>query len=169
MRIIISDSSCLIDLQKASLLEAFVCLPYDVCVPDVIFESELLSFTENEKQTLLDLGLSVLELPGDGLLAVQNLRREQPALSVNDCFACVLSQRHTGSVLLTGDAHLRAVSEHRGVEVHGIFWCLDEIYSYQTTTVNNILNALLLFDGDAMVRLPNALLSKYIRKYKELL
>lgn len=45
MRLIVSDSSCLIDLRKASLLEAFLDLPYEVLIPDALFEEELVRFT----------------------------------------------------------------------------------------------------------------------------
>ena len=126
MQIIISDSSCLIDLQKASLLEAFVRLPYDVCVPDVIFESELISFSTQEKNALQELGLRILELPGDGILSVQNLRREKSALSVNDCFACI--------------------------RVHGILWCIDEIHIAQTATIRQLYDALVMFEVSVFCR-----------------
>lgn len=169
MQIIISDSSCLIDLQKASLLEAFVCLPYDVCVPDVIFESELISLSKEEKDALQNLGLQILELPGDGLLSVQNLRREKPVLSVNDCFACVLAQRHPDCILLTGDGALRVISEERGVEVHGILWCMDEIHTAKTATAQQIHEALVMFEADSTVRLPATILTKFIKKYGDLL
>jgi hypothetical protein len=38
MRIIVSDTSCLIDLRKASLLEGFLKLPYEIVIPDTLFE-----------------------------------------------------------------------------------------------------------------------------------
>ena len=41
-RVVISDSSCRIDLRKASLLEAFLRLPYELLIPDTLFEDELL-------------------------------------------------------------------------------------------------------------------------------
>ncbi len=169
MQIIISDSSCLIDLQKASLLEAFVRLPYDVCVPDVIFESELISFSTQEKNALQKLGLRILELPGDGILSVQNLRREKSALSVNDCFACIIAQRNAGSILLTGDGALRATSEARGIRVHGILWCIDEIHIAQTATIRQLYDALVMFESDSTVRLPKSDLTRFTRKYGDLL
>jgi hypothetical protein len=54
MRIIISDSSCLIDLRKASLLAVFLRLPFEILIPNTLFEGELLSFTDDEKKTLLE-------------------------------------------------------------------------------------------------------------------
>lgn len=49
MRLIVSDSSCLIDLRKASLLEAFLELPYQALIPDALFEEELVRFTPAQK------------------------------------------------------------------------------------------------------------------------
>ncbi len=151
------------------MLEAFVCLPYDIGVPDVIFESELLSFSVRQKRTLKKMGLEILELPGDSILSVQNLRREKPALSVNDCFACVLAERHSGCILLTGDGGLRTISKESGIEVHGILWCIDEIHAAQTATARQIHDALVLFESDATVRLPQSSLNRFIKKYKALL
>ena len=49
MRIVVSDSSCLIDLRKASLLDVFLRLPYEFLIPNTLFEEELLRFTDEEK------------------------------------------------------------------------------------------------------------------------
>lgn len=57
MRIIVSDSSCLIDLRKASLLEAFLRLLYEIVIPDTLFHEELLKFSEVQKAALLSNGL----------------------------------------------------------------------------------------------------------------
>jgi hypothetical protein len=38
MQLIVSDTSCLIDLRKASLLEASIRLPYKIGIPDILFE-----------------------------------------------------------------------------------------------------------------------------------
>lgn len=67
MQIIISDSSCLIDLRKAELLKAFLLLPYEIVIPNTLFEEELLRFSEQEKKSLLEDGLKVLDLPGTGV------------------------------------------------------------------------------------------------------
>ena len=44
MRVIVSDSSCIIDLGKSSLVRAVLQLPYTFVMPDVLFDDELLSF-----------------------------------------------------------------------------------------------------------------------------
>jgi rRNA-processing protein FCF1 len=158
----------LIDLNKASLLKAFVRLPYEVCVPDVIFESELLTFSVEEKAALQSGGLQVLELPGEEILSVQNLRRERPALSVNDCFAYSLAQRSPSSILLTGDGNLRKAAQDRGIEVHGILWCMDELHTMQLASAQQLHDALVLLSEDGTVRLPEGDLVKSIKKFSEL-
>ena len=65
MRIVISDSSCLIDLRKASALDAFLKLPYEFLIPNTLFEEELVRFTATEKNLLLRGGLKVVDLPGE--------------------------------------------------------------------------------------------------------
>lgn len=42
MRVVISDSSVLIDLAKAKLIESTLALPYEFVIPDVIFADELI-------------------------------------------------------------------------------------------------------------------------------
>ena len=49
MRIVVSDSSCLIDLRKVSLLEPLLELPYEFIIPNTLFEDELLKFTVAEE------------------------------------------------------------------------------------------------------------------------
>jgi hypothetical protein len=48
MRIIVNDSSALIDLKKGGLLEIFLGLPFTLVVSDDLLADELLSFTKAE-------------------------------------------------------------------------------------------------------------------------
>src|ERR1700677_3171809 len=93
MRIIISDASCLIDLRKASLLAVFLLLPFEILIPNTLFEDELLSFTDDEKKTLLDGGLKVVDLPGSQVSRARDVIRAQPRLSIHDGFAFALAER----------------------------------------------------------------------------
>ncbi len=155
MRIIVSDSSCLIDLRKASLLEAFLSLPYEIVIPDTLFEEELLRFTQAEKTTLLRGGLKVLDLPGEGVLRAQSLEGQYPALSIHDCFAFSLAERIPDSILLSGDGKLRSIAEQHRLEVHGVLWAIEKMHQKQTATVGQLISALELFDENpAIFRLP---------------
>ena len=64
MRLIVSDSSCLIDLRKAGLLDAFLRLPFEILIPNTLFEDELLKFSAAQKKALIDGGLRVVDVPG---------------------------------------------------------------------------------------------------------
>ena len=75
MRIIVSDSSCLIDLRKASLLATFLQLPYEILIPNTLFEEELLRFTDDEKK-LLRSAMKIMDLPANSVLRAQQVARD---------------------------------------------------------------------------------------------
>ncbi len=182
MRILISDTSCLIDLRKASLLEAFVQLSYDLVIPDVLFEQELVLFSNTEKE-LIEKELRIVSLPGEGVIRVQSVNRDYPALTLNDCFAFVIAEQTPNCILITGDRNLRDLAtssgievhgvlwgiDSSGIEVHGVLWGIDEMYSAKVATANQLYSALLLFKADSTVRLPKNDLNRWIERYKSLL
>lgn len=155
MRIIVSDSSCLIDLRKASLLGPFLRLPYEIVIPDTLFHDELLKFSEAEKTLLITSGLQVRELPGEGVNRAQDLERGFPSLSIHDCFAFALAEHLEDSILLSGDGKLRTIAKQHAIEVHGILWVIEEMYKEATTAVEALVAALELFnENPAIFRLP---------------
>ena len=165
MRIIVSDSSCLIDLRKASLLEAFLHLPYEIVIPDTLFEEELLKFSDAEKTALLRGGLKILELPGEGVLQAQALEREHPALSIHDCFAFALAESIQDCILLSGDGKLRSIAENHDIEVHGVLWVIEAMHQEGIAAVEQLLNALELFEENpAIFRLPKRELRALIKR-----
>lgn len=168
MRIIISDTSCLIDLKKASLIGAFLQIPYEIVIPDVLFEEELLSFTQDDK-TLLREGLKILSLSGKKIIRVQSVARSNPKLTINDCFAFVLAESIQNSILLTGDCGLRTLATISKIEVHGVLWALDEMYNSGIIAPDVIYKALLEFDADRKVRLPSKEVKRSLEKYRFLL
>jgi predicted nucleic acid-binding protein len=168
MRIIISDSSCLIDLRKVSLLDAFLKLPYEILIPNTLFEEELLKFTEAQKRSLLRGGLKVIDLPGESVLRAQQIVRGAPHLSVHDGFAFALAETHTGCILLTGDGHLRDLAQSHKIEVHGFLWVVDELHLKQLSTAKILSAALRLLAGDPAVRLPRRELAAYVKRYEGL-
>ncbi|MBW4622197.1 MAG: hypothetical protein KME17_22940 [Cyanosarcina radialis HA8281-LM2] len=168
MRILISDTSCLIDLRKASLLEAFVRLRYDLVIPDVLLEQELVNFSTVDKE-LLQKELRVVSLPGEGVIGVQSVNRDYPALTLNDCFAFVIAEQTPNCILMTGDRRLRDLASSSGIEVHGILWGIDEMYNARSATVSQLYSALLLFKADSTVRLPAKDLNIWIERYESLL
>jgi predicted nucleic acid-binding protein len=168
MRIIVSDSSCLIDLRKTSLLDVFLRLPYEILIPNTLFEDELLKFTAEQKKALLRAGLQVMDLPGDRVLRAQEVVHTLPRLSIHDGFAFALAEGHPGCILLTGDDWLRQFAVQHHIEVHGVLWVIDEIYRNALNTPAQLVLALRFLAVDSTVRLPRRLLSTYIRQYENL-
>lgn len=166
MRIIVSDSSCLIDLRKALLLEAFLSLPYEILIPNTLFEDELLKFTVEQKQALLDGGLQVVDIPGTGVLRAQEVIRAKPKLSIHDGFAFALAESHAGCILVTGDGDLRTLAATHGIEVHGLLWIVEQIHQTGVKPGRDLLVALRVLEQDPTVRLPRRELTIAIRRYE---
>jgi predicted nucleic acid-binding protein len=168
MRIVVSDTSCLIDLRRVSLLDALLRLPYEFLIPDTLFEDELLSFPTTQKDALIQLGLKVVDLPGEQVLRAQRVLQESPRLSVHDGFAFALAESSPGCILLTGDNRLRALANRHQIETHGVLWVLDEIHRCDLAATSDLITALQLFARDPTVRLPNRVLASYLSKYCDL-
>jgi len=149
MRIVVSDSSCLIDLRKASLLDALVRLPYELLIPNTLFEDELLKFTGAQKRALVRGGLRVIDLPGHCVTRAVEVNRDVPRLSIPDCFAYALAERHEGCILLSGDGALRSYAAARDMELRGVLWVIDELHRNEIVPVTALLDALKLFADDA--------------------
>ncbi len=75
MRIVVSDSSCLIDLRKVSLLDALLELPYEILIPNTLFDDELLKFSDSQKSALIRGGMKVIDLPGEKVLRARQVIR----------------------------------------------------------------------------------------------
>ncbi|SRR5258708_3821706 len=165
MRLIVSDSSCLIDLRKASLLDAFLKLPYEILIPNTLFEAELLKFTNAQKKALVRGGLKVIDLPGERVLRAQQVVRGTPQLSIHDGFAFALAETNAGCILLTGDGALRTIAAAHRIAVHGVLWVVDEVHANKLGTPASLHAALLLLEDDPAVRLPRRELAACIKRY----
>ena len=168
MRIVVSDSSCLIDLRKASLLDAFLHLPYEIVIPNTLFDDELLKFSAAQKRTLLRGGLKVLDLPSEGVLRAQHIAQTFPQISIHDSFAFALAEAHPGCILLTGDGALRALATNHQIEVHGMLWLIDELHTAELAEARVLHDALHLFANDPTARLPAHDLAAAIARYRHL-
>ena len=168
MRIVVSDTSCLIDLRKAALLDSLLSLPYEFLIPNTLFEEELLKFTPAQKKALLRGGLKVVDLPGERVLRAQAIIRELPQLSVHDGFAFALAESHSGCILLSADDALRKLAARHAMDVHGVLWVLDQLHKHRLTSVADIMTVLRTFSEDVTVRLPRRELAAYLKKYEGL-
>lgn len=123
MIILVSDTSVLIDLERGGLLEpAFAC-GLTMVVPDLLYQREL----ESDNGPLLrKLGLGVVELNPDEVTFAQQLRKDNPGLSLPDCFALSCARREDHA-LVSGDMLLRNEATVRKCTVFGLLWILDQI------------------------------------------
>ena len=169
MRIIVSDTSCMIHLEKAALLNAVLALPYAFVMPDALFEDEWLGLSESDKKTLCDSGLEVRELPGAAVTRAAAHFNRHKRLTLNDCFALALAQDIDDSILLTGDSALRTVAERNGIEVHGVLWVTDELESHGIVSPHKLYDALRLLHDDPLVFLPDDEVQRRIRRLVRLL
>jgi predicted nucleic acid-binding protein len=168
MRIVVSDSSCIIDLRKVSLLDIFLKLPYEILIPDLLFEEELLKFTEAQKRALVKGGLKVIDMPGERVLRAQQVIRSNPRLSVHDGFAFSLAESNPGCILLTGDDCLRELALTQKIEVHGFLWIIDEMHHHELHAAEHLCAAVRVLLSDPAVRLPKRELAAFIKRYENL-
>jgi predicted nucleic acid-binding protein len=168
MRIVVSDSSCLIDLRKVSMLDLLLRLPYEFLIPNTLFEEELLKFTPAQKKALIRGGLKVVDLPGECVLRAREIIREVPRLSVHDGFAFALAESQADCILLSGDERLRSLAEKHAIEVHGALWILDQLHANHLTPTDAVLAVLRAFMDDTTVRLPRRELGAYVRRYESI-
>ena len=165
MRIIVSDTSCIIDLHKVELLLALFELPYTFVIPHSLFENELLRLTEQEKEELLQRGLEVRELDGDGVARAQEYLNTHRALQLNDCFALRMAEEIEDAILMTGDATLRAVATSKTIEVHGVLWTADELDKHEVADRTVLQLAMRAFQDDPLVFLPEDELRRRIHRF----
>ena len=168
MRTVISDTSCLIDLRKGSLLTGLLALPYRFATLLPLFEDELLDMSAREKALLIENGLEVLELSGEQVERSGDIQRRNRALTINDCFPFVAAADVPDSILLTGDGPLRQFASKQSVRVHGVLWAIDEIHEFSALPPQALFRALAIFEDDPTVWLPTVEHSRRLRRFKRL-
>jgi predicted nucleic acid-binding protein len=168
MRIIVSDTSCIIDLRKAALLFEALRLPYTFITVNTLFEDEWLSLSDDEKKRLCKQGLEVRELPGSSVQRAARYFNENRRLKLNDCFALTLAEDCKESILLTGDGALRRIAQAKGIEVRGVLWITDELETHNIVPAARLLEALSLYQQDPLIFLPKEEILRRIRRLSQL-
>lgn len=166
MRVVISDSSVLIDLAKVQLIESTLALPYEFLIPDVIFDDELIDLRHYKKEQLPDLGFKIGSLKGGEVeIAFKYGVRYKP-LTANDCFALVMAETIAKSILLTGDGDLRKAAQRHRVETHGIIWLCEQMSEFKTVDDKILLMALEVLRDDPRSRIPGRELNRLIEQLR---
>ena len=160
-RVVVSDSSVLIDLERGSFFTAAFSLRLEFCVPDLLYQRELQPYGGDR---LVAMGLKVLDLDGEGVARAARYRQTVPALSLPDAFALALAHR-TGSTLLTGDARLRRLARDEKIVCHGVLWLLDRMHDEQTATLQQLYDGLVSIRDHPRCRLPRAEVNKRLQTF----
>lgn len=165
-RIVISDSSVLMDLANSGLVEAALLLPFEFVIPDVMVAEELLDLGDYTAEQLLALGFKEGTLDGRGVAtAFAYTSTFRAELSRQDCFALTLAEMRQ-CILMTGDRRLRLVAESKSIEVHGLIWLIDLMIEHAVITHGDILAGLERLASDPKVRLPRKLLNERLQKLR---
>lgn len=161
--LLVSDTSVIVDLGRGGILNAIFQLPYDIGVPDVLYDAELKDW---EGPALVVLGLKILVLDGDGVALAQRYRGHDPRLSLPDAFALALAKTEN-HILLAGDASLRALAKIEEVEVHGILWVLDQLEHQAVLKPDQLFGALTALVNHPRCRLPETETKARLDRYKK--
>ena len=161
-RVVVSDSSVLIDLERGSFFAAAFALRLEFCVPDLLYRRELEPYGGDR---LRGMGLRILELDDIGVSLAVRYRQAVAALSLSDAFALALAHR-TGSTLLTGDARLRRLAIDQKVVCHGVLWLLDRMLRERTATPQQLYDGLVRIRDHTRCRLPKAEVNKRLQTFK---
>jgi hypothetical protein len=161
VQILVSDTSVLIDIERASLTARLFDLPFDFVVPDVLYEAELLDWIGPD---LVDRGLRVVALSSAEVSDAVLLRRARASLSVPDVFALSLAAARDW-VLLTGDGALREEATKRDVAMHGVLWLFDQFEDCNICGTEELRSGLEALRDHPRCRLPAREISARLKRY----
>ena len=78
MKVLVSDSSILIEFSKRELLDKMFQLEFEFAVPDLLFHEELIDLGAYSRRDLLGLGLRVESLDAEGVEVGIAYQSERP-------------------------------------------------------------------------------------------
>jgi predicted nucleic acid-binding protein len=161
-RIVINDTSCLVDLRKGGLIEPMLALPFRFVVTYNVRVSELLEFGEAEWRRLESLGMETIDPPGEQIVEAGAVMAQHRKLSFEDSLNFVVARANQLSILLTGDRALRTVAERSGIEVHGILWIVEQLLEHRQADRGDLAAALVRWKSDPTVFVPDNLIDAMI-------
>ena len=161
MKVLVSDTSVLIDLDRGTLVEATFRLPFEFTVPDLLYEREL---REHGGPDFVRMGLRVAELDGDGVALALGYLRKRKSLSLPDSFALALAKANAWT-LLSGDRELRELAEEEEVRCHGVLWLLDQMFEHRIIDQNDLRAGLDKIAAHPRCRLPKPEIRKRLLAY----
>lgn len=161
MDVLVSDTSVVIDLERAQLIERIFALPYRFVVPDALYENEMRDFG-GEK--LVALGLEVRSLTGAQVLEAQRLRALERKISIHDSYALSLAKAEA-AILLAGDAAMRRLAEAEGLRCHGVLWIFDQLEDRRVVAAAALHESLTRVTEHPRCRLPPEAVRRRLERY----
>ena len=162
---LVTDTTPLVDLRKASALHLLTGLPYELMTTNLVFD-ELRDFSPDQIREITDRGLKVHALSPMLLGRSVGVFAANRHLSMADASVFALAQDSSGSILLTGDKHLRAFAQGHEIEVHGTIWLFHQFLRNNIGTKEELSSAVQKLIDDDAVRLPRPHLSALIEEIK---
>ena len=163
MKVLVSDSSILIEFAKRELLDKMFALDSEFAVPDLLFYEELIDLGSYSRQDLLDYGLRVEPLHAEGVQAAIAYQTERPALSLVDAFALALADLQ-GWRLLTEDRTMRNFAESKDIPCLDALWVLDRMLDARVLSTSQALAVLEAMRDDPRCPVPKSELTARIRQ-----
>ena len=163
MKVLVSDSSILIEFSKRELLDKIFQLEFEFAVPDLLFHEELIDLGSHTRSDLLGLGLRVEALDAKGMEDAISYQAERPALSLVDSFALALAA-HQGWPLLTEDRTMRSVADAKGIAHLDALWIIDNLLDAGILSASQIVAALEAMHDDPRCPVPKSGLAVRIRR-----
>jgi len=150
MDVLISDTSVVIDLERAELIEHVFALPYRFVVPEALYEKEIKDYGG---ERLRALGLEIRVLTGAQVADAQRLRGLERRMSIHDSYALSLAKAEA-AILLAGDAAMRRLAEAEEVRCHGVLWVFDRLEEHRVV-------------AHPRCWLPRNMVDQRLRRYRE--
>ena len=163
MKVLVSDSSILIEFSKRELLGKMFKLEFQFAVPDLLFHEELIDLGSDSRQDLLGFGLRVESLDAEGVEMAIVYQSERPALSLVDSFALALADRQ-GWQLLTEDRTMRSVAESKGIAHLDALWVVDRMLDAGILSASQVVAVLEAMRDDPRCPVPKPDLAVRIRR-----
>ena len=161
MKVLVSDTSVLIDLDRRLLVEATFRLPFEFAVPDLLYEREL---KDHGGPEFIRLGLRVAELSGDEVAPALSYLRKRRSLSLPDSFALVLAKTNSW-MLLSGDRGMRELAVEEEVSCHGVLWLLDRMFEHRVVDPEDLCTGLQQIAEHPRCRLPQPEIRRRLRTF----
>ncbi|MEX2198928.1 MAG: hypothetical protein WD886_08960 [Burkholderiales bacterium] len=163
MDVLVSDTSVVIDLERAGLIEQVFALPYRFVVPDALYEQEMKEFGGPR---LVELGLQVRVLTGEQVQEAQRLRGLERHISIHDSYALSLAKAEA-AILLAGDAAMRRLAEAEEVRCHGVLWVFDRMEERRVVTAAMLRDGLTRVVAHPRCRLPPEAVQLRLARFAE--